>query len=150
MIIEIWTKEKYAKNEEDAFLARLAHAGLKVKTARLSRLYRIDAALGKKEFAEIASELLTDNITERHSLSSGKAGLKNSYRVEVWLKDSVSDVIGESVKEAVFDVIGKLPAAVRFGRAYYVPCDSEPKLRRAVTKTLVNEVVNKFEIRKSR
>ena len=148
MIIEIWTKEKYARNEEDAFIARLAHAGLKAKGARLSRLYRVDADFSKETFSKIASELLTDNITERCSLAPGKAGLKKAYRVEVWLKDSVTDVVGESVREAVEDVAGKPPAAVRFGRAYYVACDSEIKLRNAVAKTLVNEVVNKFKIEK--
>lgn len=148
MIIEIWTKEKYAKNEEGAFIARLAHAGLKVKAARLSRLYRLDADFSRETFSKIASELLTDQITEHCSLVPGKAGLKNAYRVEVWLKDSVTDVVGESVKEAVADVTGKLPAAVRFGHAYYVDCASEPKLRTAVAKTLVNEVVNKFRIEK--
>ena len=56
MIIEIWTKEKYAGNEEAAFMARLAHAGLKVKTARLSRLYRVDADFSKAEFSKIASQ----------------------------------------------------------------------------------------------
>lgn len=148
MIIEIWTKEKYARNEEAAFTARLAHAGLKVKTARLSRLYRVDADFSRKEFEKIASELLTDNITEHYALAPGKAGLKGSYRVEVWLKDSVSDVIGESVKEAIADVAGSLPRAVRFGHAYYVPCGSELKLKNAVVKTLVNEIVNKFKIEK--
>ena len=148
MIIEIWTKEKYAGNEEAAFIARLAHAGLKVKTARLSRLYRVDADFSKAEFSKIASKLLTDNITERCSLSPGKAGLKNAYRAEVWLKDSVSDVVGESVKSAITDVLGREPGAVRFGHAYYVPCGSELELRRAVSKTLVNEVVNKFKIEK--
>ena len=148
MIIEIWTKEKYAKNEEAAFTARLAHAGLKVETARLSRLYRIDADFSKEQFTKIASELLTDNITEHYALSPGKAGLKNSYRVEVWLKDSVTDVVGESVKEAIADVAGAFPETVRFGHAYYVPCDSEQKLKHAVTKTLVNQIVNKFKIEK--
>ncbi len=148
MIIEIWTKEKYAGNEERAFVARLAHAGLKVKTARLSRLYRVDADFSKETFSKIASNLLTDNITEHCSLTPGKAGLKNAYRVEVWLKDSVTDVVGESVKEAVADIAGRLPAAVRFGRAYYVRCASGPKLKRAVSKILVNEVVNKFKIEK--
>ncbi len=148
MIIEIWTKEKYARNEEEAFIARLAHAGLKVKTARLSRLYRVDADFTKADFSKIASDLLTDNITEHCSLTPGKAGLKNAYRVEVWLKDSVTDVVGESVKEAVADVAGKPPAAVRFGRAYYVPCASGLKLKQAVSKILVNEVVNKFKIEK--
>jgi len=148
MIIEIWTKEKYAKNEEAAFMARLAHAGLKIKTARLSRLYRVDADFSKAQFGKLASELLTDNITEHYSLSAGKAGLKKAYRVEVWLKDSVTDVVGESVKDAIADVLGRAPQAVRFGHAYYVPCASELKLKHAVSKTLVNEVVNKFKIEK--
>lgn len=146
MIIEIWTKEKYAKNEEEGFLGRLAHAGLKVKTARLSRLYRVDADFSRKEFDRIAAELLTDKITEQYSLSAGKAGLKKACRVEIWLKDSVTDVVGESVKDAIADVLGKEPAAVRFGRAYYVPRGSGAALKRAVTGTLVNEVVNKFKI----
>jgi len=74
--------------------------------------------------------------------------MKNTYRVEVWLKDSVTDVVGESVKDAIADVLGKEPAAVRFGHAYYVPCASGLKLKHAVSKTLVNEVVNKFKIEK--
>ena len=146
MIIEIWTKEKYAKNEEEGFIGRMAHAGFKVKMARLSRLYRVDADFTRKEFDEIASGLLTDKITEHYSLSAGKAGLRQACRVEIWLKDSVTDVVGESVKGAIVDVLGKEPAAVRFGRAYYVPRGNGPALKRAVTRTLVNEVVNKFKI----
>ncbi len=148
MIIEIWTKEKYAKNEERGFIGRLAHAGLKVKTARLSRLYRVDADFSRAEFDKLASKLLTDSITEHYSLTPGKNGLKNAYRVEVWLKDSVTDVVGESVKGAIADVLGKEPKTVRFGHAYYVPCGSELKLKHAVSKILVNEVVNKFSIKK--
>ncbi len=148
MIIEIWTKEKYAGNEEAAFKARLAHAGLKVETARLSRLYSVEGDFSKAEFSRIASELLTDNITEHCATTPRRSVLKGACRVEVWLKDSVTDVVGESVREAVRDVAGKAPASVRFGRAYYVPCDPGPKLSRAVSRTLVNEVVNKFKIEK--
>ena len=146
MIIEIWTKEKYAKNEEEGFIGRMAHAGLRIGKARLSRLYRVDADFTAKEFGEIASELLTDKITERYSLKPGAAGLKRACRVEVWLKDSVTDVVGESVKGAISDVMGREPAAVRFGRAYYMPRGGGAALKRAVTRTLVNEVVNKFKI----
>ncbi|HBA60978.1 MAG TPA: hypothetical protein DCZ92_09195 [Elusimicrobia bacterium] len=148
MIIEIWTKEKYAGNEEASFIGRLAHAGLKIEAARLSRLYRVDAEFTRDEFDKLGSSLLTDPITERYSLSPGKTGLKDAYRVEVWLKESVTDVVGESVKEAITGVMGKAPGAVRFGRAYYVRCDSEVKLKHAVTRTLVNAVVNKFKIEK--
>ncbi|HNW42924.1 MAG TPA: hypothetical protein PKI19_00365 [Elusimicrobiales bacterium] len=148
MIIEIWTKEKYAGNEGGAFIGRMAHAGLKVKAARLSRLYKVEGNFNRKEFGALAADLLTDPITERCSLTPGQGGLKGGWRVEVWLKDSVTDVIGESVKEAIGGVAGKVPSVVRFGHAYYVRCDSEVKLRNAVVKTLVNGIVNKFKIEK--
>ena len=147
MIIEITTKTKYAENEERGFIGRMAHAGLPVKAARLSRLYRVDAPFSRAEFDRLGSELLTDPITETYTLSRPRPGLKG-WRVEVWLKDSVTDVVGESVKGAVADVLAKEPAAVRFGHAYYVACPSERDLRRAVARTLVNETVNKFAIEK--
>jgi phosphoribosylformylglycinamidine (FGAM) synthase PurS component len=146
MIIEIRTKEKYARNEEAGFIGRMAHAGLKVKAARLSRLYRVDADFSRAEFDKLGSELLTDRITEHYSLSQWKPALRNAWRVEIWLKDSVTDVVGESVRGAIADVLGREPKAVRFGHAYYVACDSEAKLKRAVAGTLVNETVNRFRI----
>ncbi|MHB0995962.1 MAG: hypothetical protein ACYC2I_06305 [Elusimicrobiales bacterium] len=147
MIIEIRTKEKYAKNEEAGFIGRMAHAGLAVKSARLSRLYRVDAAFSRAEFDRLGADLLADPVTETYSLSRPRPGLKG-WRVEVWLKDSVTDVVGESVKGAIADVLAKAPVTVRFGRAYYVACGSELKLKHAVAKTLVNETVNKFVIEK--
>ncbi len=148
MIIEIWTREKYAGNEEQGFLARMAHAGLKAGAARLSRLYRVEGDFTSKEFDKLGSELLTDPITEHYSLKAGKINIKGGYRVEIWLKDSVTDVVGESVKGAVSDVLGKGPVAVRFGHAYYLTCESEAKLKHVVAKTLANETVNKFRIEK--
>lgn len=147
MIIEIRTKEKYAGCEEEGFIGRMAHAGLKVRAARLSRLYRVDADFSRADFDRLGADLLTDRITERYSLSRWKPALKG-WRVEVWLKDSATDVVGESVKGAVADVLGREPKTVRFGRAYYVACESELKLKRAVARTLVNETVNKFRIEK--
>ena len=148
MIIEVWTKDKFSANEEAGLISRLTHAGLDLKEAKLSRLYRIEALWSKKDFKELASELLTDNITERSSLA-GRPGLNGFYRVEVWLKNSATDVIGESVKEAIHDMLGRSPSNVRFGRAYYVSCSSEARLKAVVSKTLVNETVNVFELKKT-
>ncbi len=141
MIIEVWTKDKYAHNEEAGLLARLTRAGLDIKAARLSRLYKVEAAWPKEDFNRLGAELLTDNITEYYSLSK-RPGIKGCWRVEVWLKNSATDVIGESVKEAIHDMLGRSPSNVRFGRAYYAACASGEKLRAVVAKTLMNEVVN--------
>ena len=142
MIIEIWTKEKYAASEEAGLIKTLGHAGLAVKAARLSRLYKIDGDYTNKELNSIASELLVDRITERYTLSGRKHGLKGACRAEIWLKDSVTDAVGETVREAVAEFAGRPPLRVRFGHAYYAACDSEMKLQHAVSKTLANEIVN--------
>jgi len=147
MIIEVWTKDKYARNEEAGLLARLTRAGLDIKTARLSRLYKIEAPWTKKYFDRLAAELLTDKITEHYSLSK-RPGVKGGWRAEVWLKNSATDVIGESVKEAIHDMLGRSPSNVRFGRAYYTACSGEAKLRAVIAKTLMNEVVNVCNIEK--
>ena len=147
MIIEVWTKEKYAGNEEAGLVLRLRSAGLKIRAAKLSRLYKINAPWPKKDFKKLAAELLADRITELYAVCA-RAGLKNYYRVEVWLKNSATDVVGESVKEAIRDLLGRSAADVRFGRAYYIACASEAPLRAAAAKTLVNETVNIFGIKK--
>jgi len=147
MIIEVWTKEKYAKNEEAGFAARMARAGLPIKAARLSRLYKVEAPWTRTEFNRLGAELLTDNITEHYSISK-RPGIKGCYRVEIWLKNSATDVVGESVKEAVHDMLGRSPAGVRFGRAYYARCASGEKLRAVISKTLMNEVVNVCSVNK--
>ncbi len=147
MLIEVWTKDKYAGNEEAGLVSRLARAGLDLKTARLSRLYKIEAPWVKKDFDRLGAELLTDRITERYSLSK-RPGIKSGCRAEVWLKNSATDVIGESVKEAIHDMLGRSPSSVRFGRAYYAACSCEGKLRAVVAKTLMNEVVNVCSIKK--
>ncbi|MFA6433809.1 MAG: hypothetical protein WCW52_03860 [Elusimicrobiales bacterium] len=147
MIIEVWTKGKYAASEEAALLARLRAAGLKLGGVKLSRLYKVEATWPGKDFERLGAELLADKITESYTLSN-RPGLKGLYRVEVWLKNSATDVVGESVKEAIHDLLGRSPAAVRFGRAYYAFRTEEKKLRAAVAKTLVNETVNVFGIKK--
>ena len=148
MMIEIWTKEKYAGSEEAGFIGRMAHAGLKVKAARLSRLYRVDGDLSRAEFDRLGRELLADPVSERYSLKPGANGFKGAWRVEVWLKDSVTDVVGDSVREAVADVLGRRPERVRFGRAYYALGPSAAAMEAAVRGTLVNQTVNRFGMEK--
>jgi len=157
MLIEIWTGDRFSENEEQALIGRLSRAGLDVGAAKLSRLYAVDAAWPRRDFGRLASGLLADPITEHASLAR-RPGLEKFYRVEVWLKKSATDVVGESVKEAIHDMLGRAPAGVRFGRAYYLfvrgarpasPRSSDPcaaKLRAVVAKTLANEIVQNFTV----
>ena len=158
MLIEIWTEDKFSDNEEKGLIDRLSRAGLNVGAAKLSRLYDVNAPWPRRDFSRLASGLLADPITERCSLSR-RPGLETFYRVEVWLKKSATDVVGESVKEAIHDMLGRAPSGVRFGRAYYLAGHGarkpsaerggDPyalKLRTVVAKTLANEIVQNFTV----
>lgn len=157
MIIEVWTKEKYSKNEELDLFGRLSHTGLKPSFVKISRLYKINAEFSKEIFKKITEEILIDPITEEYSLSGRdyamfrKAGHKlkgkNLFRVEVWLKDSVTDVIGESVQQTISDVLGKKPGNVRYGHAYYLSANSQSKLKHAVSEVLINDLIHTCHIK---
>ncbi|HAH31342.1 MAG TPA: hypothetical protein DCL44_03400 [Elusimicrobia bacterium] len=146
MIIEIFTKGKYAKNEEAGFAKKLVLAGLKTNFLKVSKLYLIEGVYSGAEISRLACELLLDPITEDWLLKPRRCVGDNIYRVEIWLKNSVTDVVGQSVKEAVADMGLKGPKRCRFGRCLYVRASSELKLKHAVAKTLMNETVNYCEI----
>lgn len=142
MIIEIWAKEKYAKNEEAGFVKKLALAGFKTNFLKVSKLYLIEGVYSVTETSRLAEELLLDPITEAWSFKPRCFAGRHIYRVEIWLKNSVTDVVGQSVKEAVANMGLKAPKRCRFGRCLYVRASSELKLKHTIAKTLMNETVN--------
>ena len=146
MIIEIWTKEKYATNEEAGLVKKLALAGFKTNFLKVSKLYLIEGVYSETETSRLAEELLLDPITEAWSFKPRCFAGGNIHRVEIWLKNSVTDVVGQSVKEAVADMGLKAPARCRFGRCLYARAVSELKLKHAVVKALMNETVNYYKI----
>lgn len=148
MLIEIFSKDKYAKNEESGLIKKLAAAGFKTDFLRFSKLYRIDGAYSKADSQKIAGSLLCDNITESWSLDSRRFAGRNIYSAEIWLKDSVTDVVGESVRHAVADMGFKKPSLARFGRRIYARASSVAGFRHAVAKTLANETVNRCTVEK--
>ncbi|MCX5785716.1 MAG: phosphoribosylformylglycinamidine synthase subunit PurS [Elusimicrobia bacterium] len=142
MIIEVFTKDKYAKNEQAGLIKKLAAAGFKTDFLRFSKLYRLDGNYSKAAAKKLAGELLCDTITESWSFTPRRFTGRNIYSVEIWLKDSVTDVVGESVRSAVTDMGFDKPAMARFGKSLYARAASATKLRHAVAKTLANETVN--------
>ena len=146
MIIEIFTKDKYAKNEEAGLIKKLASAGFETEFLRFSKIYRIEGGYSKSVSIKLAGSLLCDSITESWSFKPRRFAGRNIYSVEIWLKDSVTDVVGESVRSAVADMGFDKPAIARFGKRLYVRAVSAAKLRHAVAKTLANETVNYCKI----
>lgn len=145
MVIEIRTKPKYAASEDAALLARMRAAGLPLKAASLARLYRVDADWPAGAYKKAASDLLADPLTDDWSVGERRppAGF---WRAEVWLKNSVTDVVGESVSEAAAGFLGVAAPKVRFGHAFYFKGASGTAAEKAAAKALSNPLIHSFKV----
>jgi hypothetical protein len=75
-----------------------------LREARLSRLYEIKGPLSANQAHQAARDLLNDPVTQEFRVvTPAPAPLNgmNFWRVEVWLKPTVSDPVGDTVREAL-------------------------------------------------
>ncbi|WP_428898128.1 Phosphoribosylformylglycinamidine (FGAM) synthase [Parelusimicrobium proximum] len=146
--VEVCNKKDYGSAHNGHIKSTLESVGLKgIEYIHSSKIYSIDGEYCKADIKKIADGLLTDSVLEKSSLSPVKES--KSYKVEVWIRDSSTDVIGESVRDAIAAMGLKKPESVRVGDAFIIKGSfDESALEAAVKKTFVNEVVNKFVIQK--
>lgn len=144
--IEVFSKKDYGDKKAAGIKSKLESVGLKNIDAVIpSVIYQIDGAFSKKEIAQIAQNLLTDPVLEESAVGIKKQ--KGYYKVQVWIRDSSTDVTGESVKAAIFVLGMKTPQSVRIGNAFLIKGKFTRKdLEAAVKKTYVNEMLNKYVI----
>lgn len=145
MVIEIKTKPKYAASEDAALLARMRAAGLPLKAASLARLYRIDADWPAAAYKKAAADLLADPLTDDWSVG-GRRPSAGYWRAEVWLKNSVTDVVGDSVSEATAGFLGVKAPKVRFGHAFYFKGAVGPASEKAAARALSNPLIHSFKV----
>lgn len=145
--VEVWLKPEFMDAEGLAARHELAAAGMRgLKNARAGKIFEIEGGLDKRELKRIADEILADKITEDLYINDTFSP-DGTRRAEVWLKGSASDVVGESVQEAVLDAMG-IRCKVRCGAAYVLTGGAGGgKLERAVNKTLANPIIHECRIK---
>lgn len=149
MIIEVFLKDEYSASENENLLRDLESAGCAFKKAVTSRLYRVEGKLTAKETKFAAEELLADKITERYLTSGFRKAPSCRIRAEIWLKPSVMDVVGESVKEAMEDMGLKKIKKVSCGKAVYAgPGPKSKAARNAFKAALCNPLVSVCKLQK--
>lgn len=150
-LIEVRLKADFADAEGAGALALLQGLGLTAaKEVRLRRVYELKGCLNQGHIQQISRELLCDPVTQEFKVL-GPAGTilngMNHWRVEVWLKASVTDPVGDTVRKAIADMGLPQPESVRVGLAYHVngKC-AKPALERAVARSLANPVIHRFTV----
>lgn len=146
-LVEVRLRPEFADAEGAAALALLQAQGLPLKEARLSRLYELKGPLSANQVLQAARELLTDSVTQEHRVVApmpAPMNGMNSWRVEVWLKATVTDPVGETVLEAVAESGLPRPESVRCALVYRLSGrTSKPALEKAVLKCLANPLIHR-------
>lgn len=150
-IIEVRLKPEFP-DSTGAHVLRLLH-GLNLYTAkdvRAARLYSIKGPLNLGHAQQAARELLCDAVTEEFRLITQPAPNPNGqshWRVEVWLKTSVTDPVGETVHAALIELGLPTPDVVRCGAVYHITgkCP-RGQLEKTIARCVANPVIHDFSV----
>jgi phosphoribosylformylglycinamidine synthase len=161
--IEILTKKGFKNPRGEHAFSEILGLGVKgVKKVEYSQVYRIDGGISFAEADKIASELLSDKITETYKtsvvkpLDCGCGGVdfksRNSYSslslIEVWYKKGVTDTVAESVVKAVKDLGIKTDIKAAAGHKYYVYGKLSGNILHSIaTKLLANTLIQEYKIK---
>jgi phosphoribosylformylglycinamidine (FGAM) synthase PurS component len=149
--VEVKLKSDYADAEGQSALGLLHSLGVNTaKEVRASRVYELKGPLTAAQVQQAARDLLCDPVTQEFRVSNGHTPVLNGmnhWRVEVWLKNSVSDPVGDTVLSALVEMGLASPDTVRVGTVYHISgkCGRN-QLEKAVARSLANPVVHRFSV----
>ena len=147
-LIEIRLRPEHADAEGAAALTLLRHQGLtQLIETRVSRLYEIKGPISSNQVLQATKDLLCDAVTQEHRVvtpSPSPMNGANFWRVEVWLKPTVTDPVGETVRDAIADMGLPKPESVRCALVYrLVGRTNKAALEKAVSRTLANPLIHR-------
>jgi phosphoribosylformylglycinamidine (FGAM) synthase PurS component len=148
---EVRLRPEFSDPEGTAALALLQEAGAAaLKEVRVARLYEIRGPLSPNQAQQAAKDLLSDPVTQEVRLVAPAPAPMNGmnfWRVEVWLKENVSDPVGQTVRDAIAGMGLPRPELVRVASAYRVTGRStKASLEKAVSRCLANPIIHRAVI----
>jgi phosphoribosylformylglycinamidine (FGAM) synthase PurS component len=149
--VEVKLRPDFTDAEGQTALSLLQGLGLNTaRDCRTSRLYELRGGLNSAHAQQIARDLLCDPVTQEFRLASSAESVANGmnhWRVEVWLKSSVTDAVGETVRSAIGEMGLPQPETVRVGTAYLIAgkCHRN-QLEKVVARGLANLVIHRVTV----
>jgi phosphoribosylformylglycinamidine (FGAM) synthase PurS component len=147
-MIEVRLRPEHSDAEGAAALLLLQAQGLSaLKEARVSRLFEIKGPISANQVLQATKDLLCDAVTQEFRVIAPTPAPMNGmnfWRVEVWLKPTVTDPVGETVRDAIADMTLPRPDAVRCAMVYrLVGRTTKVQLEKAVSKSLANPLIHR-------
>lgn len=147
-LVEVTTKHGLMDATGVSLLNQIPSLGIQsTREVRVSTLYEITGRLSPNQLQQVSRELLSDPITQEYRTEQAATSpaflMGPHWRLEVWLKPTVTDPVGESVCKAVADLGLPEPASVRTGTAYHIIGRvNRSQVERILSKLLSNPVIH--------
>ena len=147
-LIEVRLRPEHADAEGAAALSLLRAQGLtSLIETRVARLYEIKGPISANQVLQATKDLLCDAVTQEHRVitpAPAPMNGSNFWRVEVWLKPTVTDPVGETVRDAIADLSLPRPETVRCALVYrLIGRANKPALEKAVSRCLANPLIHR-------
>src|SRR3989339_843704 len=151
--IEVAFKSEYRDAAAERVLKAAKESGLPLTDVRRVRAFSVDKNLQPEDVRIVTKELLTDRIVEDSSFDSNSplaAKRPFSYVIEIGFKPGVMDTTGQTVADAMGDVLGMRfsgDEGVYTSTQYVVEGDvTEEELHRFTAEQLANDNVERWKI----
>jgi phosphoribosylformylglycinamidine (FGAM) synthase PurS component len=155
-LIEVSYKPRVADPVGRGLLQDIVHSKLaKVRDVRSGQLYRVVGNLTPEERSRLARDLLCDPVVQdvrdgdwrAPRRRTGPADAKAPMVVDVWYKEGVTDVVGESVLQAVRDLDLGGVSEVRTGARYrFFGIKTKAAAEKLALALLANPLVHDYVI----
>ena len=147
MIIEIFTVDKFDK--ESTHITKMFKNYGGRSRIKFSKLYKVVCESSKNYFVKVAKDVLVDHIVERYKIfdDDNFFSFKASVVIDLWFKESVSDICGESVRDAIGDAGFIKPLYVRTAKRFYF-LDSNKKALEFIMENYANELIHRIDFKK--
>lgn len=148
-IIEIFKKDKFKDVFGEETKKNIEELGIKnVKKVRVANLYKIFSDTDKDRIKEVGKKLFVDVISEDFKVYRFRRK-KNIWTVEVWLKEGVSDPVGETARKTIIESGILKNVSVRTGKKYYIEGNIKKEIVRTICeKILANTLIHDYVIYK--
>jgi len=148
-LVEVSLKPDFTDAEGLCAQWLLRCAGLAAQAVRVGRLYELRGPLNLGHVHVAVRELLCDCVTQEFRICHSAGAAPHSgclWRVEVWPRPTVTDMVAESVREALRE-LGMPEVSVRCGLSYHIAgkC-GRGQLDKAVPRSLANPSVHRFSL----
>jgi phosphoribosylformylglycinamidine (FGAM) synthase PurS component len=150
-LVEVRLKAEFADAEGAAALQLLREQGLTaLREVRASFVYELSGPLSPNQAHQAAKDALCDPVTQEFRvLTPGAPPMNgmNCWRVEVWLKPSVSDPAADTIKQAVAEAGLPAPVSARRGTAYRLyGRATAAQVEKAALKCLANPLIHAVRV----